>query len=96
MTSGLPGTSTSGAEVVGITRHGVWLLLDDRERLLPFEQFPWFRDASVKAILAVERPWPHHLYWPEMDVDLHVDSIDDPERYPLVARRPPSADSPAR
>ncbi len=86
MRSGMPGTSTSGAEVVGITPHGLWLLLDDQERFLPFELFPWFRDASVKAILVVERPLPHHLHWPELDVDLHVDSIEDPEHYPLVAR----------
>jgi hypothetical protein len=26
-----------------------------------------------------------HLHWPELDVDLHVDSIIHPERYPLVA-----------
>ena len=71
---------------MGITPHGVWLLLDDTERFLPFGLFPWFRDAPVKAMLAVERPLPHHLYWPELDVDLHVDSIEDPERYPLVAR----------
>ena len=86
MRSGTPGTSTSGAEVVGITPHGLWLLLDDQERFLPFESFPWFRDASVKAVLSVERPLPHHLYWPALDVDLHVDSIEDPEHYPLVAR----------
>ncbi|MDP2857325.1 MAG: DUF2442 domain-containing protein [Bacillota bacterium] len=86
MRSGLPGTSTSSAEVVAITPNGVWLLLDDRERFLPFESFPWFRDAPVKDVLVVERPLPHHLYWPELDVDLHVDSIEAPERYPLVAK----------
>jgi hypothetical protein len=25
------------------------------------------------------------LHWPDLDVDLHVDSIEHPERYPLVA-----------
>ena len=80
------GANTSAAEVAGITPHGVWLLLDDAEHFLPFEQFPWFRDASVRAILEVERPQPHHLYWPSLDVDLHVDSIINPEQYPLVAR----------
>ena len=90
MTSGQPGTDTSATEVVGITPHGVWLLLDDKERFLSFELFPWFREASVKAVLKVERPHPHHLHWPELDVDLHVDSIVHPERYPLVAAAPDS------
>lgn len=86
MKSGLPGTSTSTAEVVGITPHGIWLLVDERESFLPFDQFPWFREAPVRAVLAVERPQPHHLHWPELDVDLHLESIEHPDRYPLVAK----------
>jgi hypothetical protein len=70
---------------MGITPHGVWLFFDDRERFLPFEQFPWFKDAPVRAILNVERPYAPHLYWPELDVDLEVESIDHPEKYPLVS-----------
>jgi hypothetical protein len=49
------------------------------------EHFPWFRQAPVSAILSVLRPQPHHLYWPELDVDLDLESIEHPERFPLVA-----------
>jgi hypothetical protein len=66
--------------------HGFWLLLDDEELLVPFEQFPWFRSATVEQITTVERPTPSHLYWPQLDVDLSVESIRDPERFPLVSR----------
>jgi hypothetical protein len=86
MKSGPRGTSTSGVEVLGITPHGLWLLLDEAEHFLAFELFPWFRDAPVRAVLHVERPQPHHLYWPDLDVDLHVESISHPEKYPLVSR----------
>jgi hypothetical protein len=86
MKSETHGTATSEPEVTNISRHGFWILLDDREMFLPFEEFPWFRESSVAAILKVERPQPHHLYWPDLDVDLAVDSIDDPGRYPLTAR----------
>jgi hypothetical protein len=27
-----------------------------------------------------------HLYWPDLDVDLAVESIRNPERFPLVSR----------
>jgi hypothetical protein len=27
-------------EVTNISRHGFWILLDDRELFLPFEEFP--------------------------------------------------------
>jgi hypothetical protein len=74
------------AEVTNTSRHGFWLFLSDREILLPFEDFPWFRDAPVSYILDVERPQPHHLYWPALDVDLALESVEHPERYPLKAR----------
>ena len=89
MKSGPRGKNTSSAEVVGITPNGLWLLLDETEHFLAFQDFPWFRDAPVRAVLHVERPQPHHLYWPDLDVDLHVESISHPEKYPLVSR--PSA-----
>jgi hypothetical protein len=80
------GTDISAVEVTNISGHGFWLLLDDEELFVPFASFPWFRNVPVGNILHVERPQPFHLYWPEMDVDLHVDSIRDPDRFPLVAR----------
>jgi hypothetical protein len=80
------GTDTSEAEVTNISAHGLWLLVDSRELFLPFDRFPWFRNAAVGAILNVQRPQPHHLYWPDLDVDLHLDSIEHPERYPLQAK----------
>ena len=86
MSSAKPGPITSDVEVTNISRHGFWVLLAGRELFLPFEEFPWFRSAPVEAILRVERPQPNHLYWPDLDVDLSVDSIEHPERFPLSSR----------
>lgn len=87
MSSAEPGPTTSGAEVTNISRHGFWVLLDGRELFLPFDDFPWFRSAPVEAILHLERPQPDHLYWPDLDVDLSVESIEHPEKYPRTSRR---------
>ena len=86
MKSAPRGSSTSQAEVLGISAQGVWLDLGDREVFLPFSRFPWFRNAQVAEVLHVERPQPHHLYWPDLDIDLHVESITHPQKYPLVSR----------
>jgi hypothetical protein len=80
------GTVTSAPEVTHVSKHGLWLLLADEEILLPFEQFPWFRQATIDQISHVEAPTPEHLYWPELDIDLSVESIRHPEAFPLVAR----------
>jgi len=82
----MPGTCTSAAEITNISRHGLWVLVDDEELFLAFDEFPWFRRASVESILKVERPHPDHLYWPDLDVDLALGSIKDPGRYPLQAK----------
>ena len=80
-------TSTSAVEVTNISAHGFWILLDERELFLPFETFSWFKPATVQEITHVERPHLHHLHWPELDVDLSIDSIEHPDRYPRRAAR---------
>jgi hypothetical protein len=80
------GKPTSGVEVTNISPNGLWLLLDEQEQFLPFDRFPWFADATIRQLTRVERPSPHHLYWPDLDVDLAVESILNPEGYPLVSR----------
>jgi hypothetical protein len=86
MKSGERGLDTSPLEVTNISKHGFWLLLEERELFVPFFDFPWFQQAPVSAILNVERPNADHLYWPDLDVDLAVESIEHPERFPLVSR----------
>lgn len=70
------------AEVTDILRHGFWLHLGDRELFVSFAEFPWFQNAPIPALLNVERPQPQHLYWPDLDIDLSVESIEHPEHYP--------------
>jgi hypothetical protein len=79
----MPGTATSTAEVTNISKHGFWMLIDGRELFLPFDEFPWFKQATVDMILRLERPTPGHLHWPDLDVDLALESLEHPERYPL-------------
>ncbi len=90
MKSATRGAPTSVVEVTNVSKHGFWLLLDERERFLPFADFPWFRDVSIGELCNVELAHPEHLYWPDLDVDLAVESIDHPERFPLVSRARPN------
>ncbi len=90
MRSGRRGKSTLVAEVANVSATGFWILVDERELFVPFKQFPWFREATIGQILNVQRPHKHHLHWPDLDVDLAVDSIEHPEFYPLVSRARPN------
>ena len=84
MTSLTLGASTSQVEVTNIDRFGFWLLVEDREYFLPYEDFPWFRNAAVDQILDVQLLHGDHLYWQILDVDLCLDSLAQPEKFPLI------------
>lgn len=94
MASAPRGKSTSRAEVTHISEHGVWVMVGGREWLLSFADFPWFRDATVAAVLHVEVAGPGHLRWPDLDVDIAMESIEHPDRFPLVSSARPNG-SPA-
>ena len=80
------GSATLAVQITHVSRHGFWLLLEDEELLVPFADFPCFRQATIDQLLNVERPTSDHLYWPQLDVDLSVQSVRDPAAFPLVAR----------
>ncbi len=82
----MPGTIASVAEVKHVSKHGFWLLLDTEELLVPFEQFPWFKQATIAQLSDVQWPTPNHLYWPRLDADLSVESIRDPSAFPLISK----------
>jgi hypothetical protein len=86
MSSKLHGIATSGIEITNISSHGVWLLVGDRELFMSYEDFPWFKDAPVGKVLNVEEQSPGHFYWPDLDVDLGLETIENPEKFPLKAK----------
>ena len=96
MKSEMPGTDTSAVEITNISQHGFWILLEGHELFLAFHDFPWFKDAAVGAIVKVEYHHPQHLYWPDLDIDLHVESIEDPAQFPLISQAKKTGFPPSR
>ncbi len=86
MRSSQLGASTSDAEVTHINAHGFWLLANGKEYFLPYEDYPWFKEARVGEILNVQLHHRSHLHWPALDVDLCLESLEDPDKFPLIYR----------
>ncbi|MCP5246037.1 MAG: DUF2442 domain-containing protein [Burkholderiales bacterium] len=82
MNSETAGTLTSKAEIIHIPSHGVGLLAGDKELFMPYADFPWFKDAFVGKVLNVTEPTLDHFFWPDLDVDLDIKSIENPEEFP--------------
>jgi hypothetical protein len=80
------GNNISAPEITHISTHGVWLLAAEHELFMAYDEFPWFKNAPVKHIINVQELSPGHFFWPDLDVDLSLESIIHPERFPLTAQ----------
>ena len=83
MKSSAVGKSTFHVEVQDISKHGIWLYVKEREYFLPYSEYTWFKDAKVSEVYNVELLHDTHLYWPDLDVDLELEALQHPEKYPL-------------
>ena len=85
MKSEVVGKATLDVEITNIDMQGIWLLMNDKEFFLPFERFPWFRNATVGEIHNVRLESDSELHWPDLKVRLPVRSIGIPTLIPLLA-----------
>jgi hypothetical protein len=79
------GKSTS-ISVENITPFGIWLFVSEKEYFLSFDEYPYFHDQSIAAIQNVRLLHGFHLFWPDLDVDLEIDNLENPEKYPLKSK----------
>ena len=84
MRSSALGKSTSPAEVQDISRNGIWLFVQEKEYFLAYADYPWFKDAKPAEIYNLKLLHGTHLHWSDLDVDLELESLQQPEKYPLV------------
>jgi hypothetical protein len=73
----------ASVSVENITPFGIWLFVNGMEYFLNYRDYPYFRDQTIRSIQTVQPLHGYHLYWPELDVDLEIDNLENPEKYPL-------------
>ncbi|MFA5927724.1 MAG: DUF2442 domain-containing protein [Candidatus Margulisiibacteriota bacterium] len=82
-----PGKSIS-VSVENITPFGIWLLAKNREYFLNYKDYPYFMDQTLHSIQNVQLLHGFHLFWPDLDIDLEIDNLENPEKYPLRSKAP--------
>lgn len=68
----------SHAEVTSINQRGFWLQFGAEELYLSFAEFPRFEHATIAQITCVMCPSSSRVYWPELDLDLALETIRNP------------------
>ena len=72
--------------VENITPFGIWLFVREKEYFLSYQDYPYFKGQTLNSIQNVQLLHGYHLYWPELDVDLEIDNIENPGKYPLKSK----------
>lgn len=80
------GKNTSEAEIQNVSEFGIWILIMGSEYFLNYEDFPWFKKATVEEIYNFEFLHKRHIYWPDLDIDLSLESLKAPEKFPLKSK----------
>lgn len=83
----MPGKTISQAEILNVSPKGLWMNVLGQEYFLPYDQHPWFKEATVKELYHFEFLNKSLLHWPDLDVDLALDSLQHPEKYPLMSHK---------
>lgn len=83
MKSVIRGKNILEVEITNVSTHGIWLFTNNEELFMSYEDFPWFKEKPLKFVLNVEKLSENHFYWPDLDVDLTKEIIENPSRFPL-------------
>ena len=77
----------TSVNVRSIMNDGIFLTVFDNDYYLSYSRLPWFRDAKVSDIFNVGMIGDYGIRWETLDVDLEIESLKYPERFPLVMKR---------
>lgn len=80
-------TADTSVSVLMINAQGIMLSVCGNDYFLSYNRIPWMRDASIKSVLNVKMSGRNAIEWPDLNVDLEIDSLKHPERYPLIMKR---------
>jgi len=72
--------------VENITPFGIWIFVREKEYFLGYKDYPYFKDQTLSSIQRVRLVHGFHLYWSDLDVDLEIDNLENPQKYPLKSR----------
>jgi hypothetical protein len=72
--------------VENITPFGIWLFMKDKEYFLSYKNYPYFGTK----LLGLFRMWNYYMGFictrPALDIDLEIDNLENPEKYPLISK----------
>lgn len=72
-----------------INAQGIMLSVQGNDFFISYNRMPWLRDARISDVLNVRMSGRSAIEWETLGVDLEIESLKHPERYPLIMKRNP-------
>ena len=79
--------NTSSVRVLSVMPTGIFISVIGKDYFISFDRLPWFQDAKLSDILKVSMFGRMGIKWDNLGVELEIESLEHPEKYPLVIKR---------
>ena len=73
--------------VLMINGQGMMLTVNGEDFFVSYNRVPWLKEAKVADVLNVQMCSNDAIEWPALDIDLEIDSLRHPEKYPNIMTR---------
>ena len=80
-------SQNTSVSVLMINAQGIMLSVQGRDYFVSYNRMPWLKNARINEVLNVRMSGRSAIEWEDLDVDLEIESLKHPERYPLIMRR---------
>ena len=77
----------SSVSVLMINDKGIMLSVKGNDYFISYNRMPWIKNASIMDALNVQMSGRNAIEWPTLNIDLEIDSLKHPKRYPLIMKR---------
>ena len=77
----------SSVSVLMINDKGIMLSVKGNDYFISYNRMPWIKNASITDALNVQMSGRNAIEWPTLNIDLEIDSLKHPKRYPLIMKR---------
>ena len=69
--------------VTNITSLGFYILIENKEYFIFFNDYPEFRNANIDDIFKMKVLYPNQLRWDKLDIDIEIDALQNPDKFNL-------------
>ena len=72
--------------ITNIEKDGFLLLTSEGEYFVSFGDYPDFQNATIAQIHNFRESYDG-IHWPDLDIDIELDALKNPEKYPNIFKR---------